>query len=112
MENSLSNLRFNEKVTLTGVYTKSIIANRGPGEHQGHYKVIINDTLEVILLPPYHQEAIRPEEEVQLYEGKKVIVTGIISERTLLSRPSLESQPQSINIPCFVTIDDIHLVEE
>ena len=109
MKNQLTDFQFNEKTALTGVYAKSVIAQRGEGVHQGHYKIIVNDTLEVILLPPYHKEAVRPQKEVKEFEGKRVTVTGTILSNTALSKPSLESQPQTINMPCFVTIESINL---
>ncbi len=101
-----------EKVTLTGVYTKSSLTKKGEGKHYGHYKIVVNDTLEVNLLPPYYKEAIRSTEEVQKFEGKKVVVTGIITENTTLSEPSLENQPLTVSVPCFITIESIRLSEE
>ena len=112
MQNNNTGLQFNKKVTLTGTYVKSTISKRGQGDHHGHYKIIVNDSLEVILLPPYLKEAVRPKEEVQRFEGKKVTVTGIIRENTAFSEPSLENQPITVNIPCFITIESIHLAKE
>jgi hypothetical protein len=112
MQNNNSNFQFNKKVTLTGTYVKSTLSKRGEGEHPGHYKIIVNDSMEVILLPPYLKEAVRPKEEVQRFEGKKVIVTGIIVENTAFSEPSLEDQPLTVNIPCFITIESIGLAKE
>ncbi len=112
MQNNNTHFQFNTKVTLTGTYVKSTISKRGQGDHPGHYKIIVNDSLEVILLPPYLKEAVRPKEEAQSFEGKKVIVTGIILENTAFSEPSLENQPITVNIPCFITIESIHLAKE
>lgn len=112
MQNGDIDFQFNETATLTGFYVKSILSKRGEGEHTGHYKIVVNDTLEVILLPPYLKEAIRPEKEFQKFEGKKVTVTGIITEDTSFSEPSLEEQPVSVDIPCFITIVSIHLAKE
>ena len=52
------------------------------------------------------------EKEFQKFEGKKVTVTGIITEDTSFSEPSLEEQPVSVDIPCFITIASIHLAKE
>lgn len=112
MQDNTTDFQFNTEVTLTGIYTKSILSKRDQAEHIGHYKIIVNDTLEVILLPPYLKESIRPKEEVESFEGKKVTVTGIILENTSVSEPSLENQPLSVNIPCFITIESIHLADE
>ncbi len=112
MQNNNSDFQFNKEVTLTGIYVKSTISKMGPGDHLGHYKIIVNDSLEVILLPPYLKEAVRPKEEVQSFEGKKVSVTGIILENTAFSKPSLENQPIAVNIPCFITIESIDLAKE
>ena len=112
MQNDILDFEFNKEVTLTGLYTKSSIAKRGEALHTGHYKIVVNDTLEVILLQPYKKEAIRKKEEVESFEGKKVTVTGIIMAKTTLSAPSLENRPASVNIPCFITIESIELAEQ
>ena len=100
---------FNEVNSVSGVYAKSILAQRGEGEHAGHYKIVVNDTLEIALLPPYRAEAIRPKEEVARMEGKRVRVTGVVSKRTHMSKPSIDAQPLSVSMPCFTTIDSIEL---
>lgn len=105
-------IRLNESTTITGTYVKSILSKRDQGDHHGHYKIVVDDSLEVILLPPYRDEALRPEEEVRNFEGKRVSVTGIVSEHTTLSKPSLEDQPLSVDIPCFITIESIGLAKE
>ena len=112
MQNNSTSLQFNKKVALTGIYAKSTISKRGQADHTGHYKIIVNDTLEVNLLPPYLKEAVRPKEEVQSFEGKRVIVEGIILEKTAFSEPSLQDQPITVNIPCFITIESIRLAKE
>lgn len=111
MQNT-SAIEFNKEVTLIGTYTKSFLSKKENKDHSGHYKIIINDSLEVNLLPPYHKEAERPEDEVQKFEGKKVAVTGVVSKNTSLSEPSLENQPLKVDIPCFVTIESIRLANE
>ncbi|EJL75836.1 hypothetical protein PMI13_00232 [Chryseobacterium populi] len=107
-----TDLQYNKEVTLTGTYTKSTLVKRGMAGHSGHYKIVINNYMEVNLLPPYHKESVRPEEEVEKFEGKKVAVTGIITQTTAFSEPSLEDQPLTVNIPCFITIKSIRLAEE
>jgi hypothetical protein len=112
MQNNNDKLQFNKKVTLEGTYVKSILSKRGQGDHLGHFKIIVNDSLEVILFPPYHKESMRPKKEVQNFEGKKVIITGIILENTAFSEPSLENQPLTVNIPCFISIESIQLAKK
>ena len=112
MQNNNTEIQYNTKVTMTGTYVKSTLSTRGEGNHSGLYKLKINDSLEVNLLPPYHKEAVRPKDEVHSFEGKNVIVTGIILRNTAFSEPSLENQPLAVNIPCFITIDSIHLAKE
>lgn len=112
MENKNIGLQYDKKVTLSGIYTKSILSKKGQAGHTGHYKIIVNDSVEVILLPPYLKEAVRSKEEVRRFEGKRVSVTGIISKSTFLSAPSLEDQPLTVNIPCFIEIESIHLAKE
>ena len=112
MQNDSTDFKFNEKTTLTGRYVKSTISKRGQGDDTGHYKIIVNDSLEVNLLPPYLKEAVRPKEEVQNFEGKKVTVTGVILKHTAFSEPSLEQQPLTVDTPCFINIESIHLAKE
>jgi hypothetical protein len=112
MQNNSIDFKFNERVTLIGVYTKSIISKRDKKDHHGHYKIIVNDSLEVNLLPPYLKEALRPKKEVQSFEGEKVVVTGVILKNTAFSEPSLENQPLTVSVPCFITIESIHLAKE
>jgi hypothetical protein len=111
MQDNNADVQFNKKVTITGMYAKSNIAKRGAADNSGHYKIIVNESLEVILLPPYLKEAVRPTEEVKNFEGKKVTVTGIIMANTAFSEPSLENQPITVNIPCFITIESIELAK-
>ncbi len=112
MQKNNTEIQYNTKVTITGTYVKSTLSTKGEGNHSGLYKLKINDSLEVNLLPPYHKEAVRPKEEVQRFEGKNVIVTGIILRNTAFSEPSLENQPLTVNIPCFITIESIHLANK
>ena len=105
-------LKFNEMVTVTGTYTRSTLSKVGQGGDSKYFKIVVNDSLEIILLPPYLKEALRSKEEILRFEGKKVTVTGIILERTPLSKPSLEQQPLTVDIPCFITIESIMLAKE
>ena len=108
-QNGSSMIEYNQKVTLTGKYVRSVMSRKDQAEHAGHYKIIVNNMLEVNLLPPYLEDAVRPKEEVKKFEGKTVAVTGIILQHTALSKPSLEYQPQTVDVPCFITIESIHL---
>lgn len=111
MQNN-TDLQYNKEVTLTGTYTKSTLIKRGTANHSGHYKIVVNNYLEVNLLPPYRKESVRSEEEAEKFEGKKVAVTGIITQTTSFSEPSLENQPLTVNIPCFISIESIRLAED
>ena len=112
MEDNTVDFEFYKEVTLTGIYTESTLLKRGEDSAKGYFKIVVNDTLEVTLLPPYDQKAIRPTEEVEKYKGKRVTVTGIIVEDTELDETtSIEEQPLSVNIPCFITIESITLAD-
>ncbi len=112
MENQTTEFEYGKSAVLIGTYVKSIVSQKDDAEHLGHYKIIVNDSLEVNLLPPYLAEAVRPKEEIEKFEEKKVKVMGIIVENTALSAPSLEDQPLSVDIPCFITIESIQLAKE
>lgn len=109
----VSKLKFGEEVTLEGVYVKSYIyMGLDPGSHQGLYQLRVNDTLSVMLLEPYQEKAVRPQEEVTCFENKKVKVTGFILEETILCPPEDDDELNCNGIlrPCFTTIKDIRLV--
>jgi len=106
-------IKYNEINTVTGLYVKSVLAQKSEiEEHFGHYKLIVNDSLEIILLPPYDPISIRPQEEVQRMEGKFVKVSGVIMDKTYMEKPTLDNDPQYMAKPCFITIDKIGLVNE
>lgn len=105
----LNELKFGQTATLMGVYTKNVIAQKTPSQHRGLYKIVVNDTLEVMLLPPYEKAAVRLEAEVARFEGKKVIVTGRIEEITSVYDPLKEEDPPLVWIPNFATIERISL---
>ncbi|EAY29651.1 hypothetical protein [Microscilla marina] len=92
-----------------GVYTKNVIAQKAPGKHIGLYKIVVNDTLEVMLLPPYEKAALRSPTEVKRFEGQKVVVTGRIEEVTSVYDPLKEEDPPLVWIPNFATIEKICL---
>jgi hypothetical protein len=75
----------------------------------GMYKIEVNDSLSIILYPPYDPRSKRSADEIENFEGKKVEVTGIISAKTYLNEPSLNAAPQAVSIPCFVEIRSIKL---
>lgn len=102
---------YNNVNSITGIYSKAIVSQKNTSEHSGIYKIVTSDSLEIILLPPYMEESKRPTNEILKFEGKKVIVRGIIVEQTDLSEPTIEKQPLSVNIPCFITINEIKLAE-
>ncbi len=101
--------RLKEEVTLTGTYTKAFLAKKNSTPHMGYYKLVVSDSFEVNLLPPYKKEAKRPLDEVNRLEGKLVSVTGIVVGETAFSEPSLEIQPQTVSTPCFIEIKSITL---
>lgn len=104
-------LVFNQETSIVGIYQKCILSKRQEATHQGYYKIIVNDQLEIVLLPPYEKEAKRPADEVQQFEGKKVRVTGVVEEETYMEEPSLDYDVLTVDIPCFASIKSIELIE-
>lgn len=102
-----------ETVAIEGVYTKSIVAVK-PGSNifSGRYKLQVNDSLDIIILPPYKKGSVRPQEEVERFEGKRVVITGVVESNTYLSEPSLENSPQTVSIPCFISVEKIELLND
>ncbi|HEY8401455.1 MAG TPA: hypothetical protein VIK89_09350 [Cytophagaceae bacterium] len=101
-----------KEITVTGIY-KPVSLHQKPGktEYTGHYKIEVNDSLSVILLPPYNPESKRPSEEVKKYEGKKVKVTGIVTDKTYMEAPSIDNAPLTLSTPSFTEIKSIELAE-
>jgi hypothetical protein len=99
-----------KEVTIIGTYKKAFLnQDERNTEFYGQYKIEVNDSLSVILYPPYDQESKRSEDEIKNLEGKKVKVIGTISDITYLNEPSLEEPSQTVSIPCFVKIRFIKL---
>ena len=109
MNDKKFDIQYYQTNTLTGIYSKCILSQKGEGEHLGHYMLVVNDNLSITLLPPYLPESKRPQAEVARLEGKKVQVTGMITPQTNLSAPTRETQPLSLSMPCFISIDSIAL---
>ncbi|MBO9701821.1 MAG: hypothetical protein J7604_16560 [Sporocytophaga sp.] len=97
-------------LTVVGTY-KPVSLNQKPGtvEYSGHYKIEVNDTLSIVLLPPYNSESKRPTDEIQKFEGKRVKVSGIISDKTYMEPPSIQNAPLTLSLPCFTEIKSIEL---
>lgn len=105
-------IEYNKLNTVTGIYKKAFYNRKEPARHQGYYKIKVNDRLEINLLPPYDVKAVRPLSEATRLEGKTVRVRGIIVEETFMEKPDLNGSVQSLQMPCFVSIESIELVEE
>lgn len=111
MEHQHTVLQEGAMVTLKGVYTKSVMSQKPGNNSYGHYKIVVNDTLSVNLLPPYEKESVRPEPEVAEMEGKLVEVAGVFSDRTYMEQPGIDHDAQWVNTPCFTSIEHIRLVK-
>lgn len=101
-----------KELTVVGIY-KPVSLNQKSGKEDflGHYQIVVNDTLSIVLLPPYKPESKRPSEEVKKFNGKKVMVVGVISDKTYMEAPSLENAPLTVSIPCFTEIISMELAE-
>lgn len=106
----LRKFKYGQKATLVGVYAKEIFHKRAPIE--GYYKIVVNDTMSVLLLQPYMKEALRSKKEVRRFFGKKVMVTGVVRDYSLMHDPEEDEEPPIFIAPCFESIEDIRLAEE
>ncbi|MCR6640641.1 MAG: hypothetical protein NVV82_16975 [Sporocytophaga sp.] len=97
-------------LTVVGTYKPvSLSQKSGTEVHSGHYKIEVNDTLSIVLLPPYNPESKRPSDEVQKFEGKRVKVNGTISDKTYMEPPFIGKEPLTLSLPCFTEIKSIEL---
>lgn len=97
-----------KSVTVTGVYMKSKLAVKPDfSAFSGRYKLVVNDSIEIVILPPHDNASIRSKEEVEQFENKRVRITGTISTHTYLEKPSLDNSSQTVSIPCFTSVEKI-----
>lgn len=101
-----------KELTIAGIY-KPACLNQKPGrtEYNGHYKIEVSDSLSVLLLPPYNPQSKRAADEVSRFEGKKVKVTGYVTDKTFMEEPTLDNAPLTLSLPCFTEIKKIEIVE-
>jgi hypothetical protein len=100
-----------EIVHVEGTYTSCALAKwPQEGIPAGRYCIQVNNDLQVLLLPPYREESVRPETEVEEYAGKRVRATGVIRAKTYMEMPTLEREPLAVSIPCFSEIHRIELI--
>jgi hypothetical protein len=77
----------------------------GAPQYHGHVVIQLEDGSVVMLYPIWHPESIRPQTEIEAFDGKLVTVTG----RVFLEAPNVsEQQPaQNLMLPCLMDIAEI-----
>jgi hypothetical protein len=94
-----------ERATVLGRYRSIVAPRKGPplpGAPKDRAVIVLNDGIEVFLEPMDSPNAVRPAEERQQFEGKKVRVTGTAYR-------IMPSQGESLIAPC---ICDVSLIVE
>ena len=95
------------EVRVVGIYQQADIRKRPipPAVYRGNVKIVLNSSGGILLYPMWHPDAIRYPEEIERYEGQRVIVTG----RVVPEAPGDPRGAATLIGPCFVTVDTIEL---
>ena len=109
---TLEDIRQNDGslVTCKGHYRqhdvrKGVRYSRSTPSYHGHVLIQLEDGTGVMLYPIWHQESIRPQVEIDAFDGKLVTVTGWI----YLTAPNMSKQQpaQNLMLPCLMDIEEI-----
>ncbi|WP_017663610.1 hypothetical protein [Baaleninema simplex] len=97
------------EVRVVGVYQRTMVRTPRPGPpievYLGNFEIGLDSRGGILLYPMWHPDAIRPAEEIERYEGQRVVVTGRVVPRA----PDDPSYAATLIGPCFMTVDRIEL---
>ena len=94
-----------QPVRLVGRYVQQDVRMmpRPPARHIGHVALVLDDDTAVLLAPTWHSNAIRPKDEIQQLEGKRVIATGTLHEKA----PANPEGAANLEMPCLLPVDSV-----
>jgi len=71
------------QVRLVGTYTEldARMKQAPPPVYAGHVAIVLGDGSQVTLLPVWHKDALRPEDEIAQLRGQQVEVVGTVFKR-------------------------------
>lgn len=71
------------QVRLVGTYTEldARMKQEPPPVYAGHVAIVLGDGSQVTLLPVWHKDALRPEDEIARLRGQQVEVVGTVFKR-------------------------------
>jgi hypothetical protein len=94
-----------QRAAVEGRYRQIDVRMRQKGDpvYAGHAAVMLDDGTEVTLEPVWAEEAIRPAEEIERYDGERVRVTGIVHEQA----PEPPEPAASLMSPCVHPVEAV-----
>ena len=95
-----------QKIRVIGEYQQIDIRRRPtpPVQYRGNAIVILDDGGFISLYPMWHPDAIRPKDEIERFEGRRVIITG----RAVSVAHPPDARGGRID-PSFLSVDSIEL---
>jgi hypothetical protein len=97
-----------ERVSVRGIYSLIDSGKHDadqPPVYDGHAVIILEDGTRVLLEPLGSPNSIRPEEEINRFAGRMVVVTGVLTKLP----PPQPDHPQDAVMPCITKIEEIRL---
>lgn len=92
-----------KQVRLQGTYVEAVQSARPDATPVGHVAVKLADGTEVAFLPPWHDDALRPEAEVAAMAGKRVEVVGMLRSRIPQKDPNAPPAASRV-MPCIIDV--------
>lgn len=96
-----------QEVLIQGVYEQMDVRLRaaGPPVHEGHASLVLEDTTTLLLEPVWHADAKRSADEIARFEGKAVIVRGVVHRVA----PQGAGTHKNLVMPCITPVVSITL---
>lgn len=97
-----------ETVRLIGDYEQMDVRMRtsDPPVYRGHAAIRLDDGTRILLEPIWDKNAIRTEEEIARFEGKRVAVVGMLFP---VAPDNFDRVEANLRMPCLSDIESIEL---
>ncbi len=89
-----------QDVIVRGTYVETVMSARPDALPTGHVAVQLADGLEVLVLVPWHADALRPKDQVARLAGKPVAVAGHLAGQI----PEQHKGAAQRLMPCLTTV--------
>ncbi len=98
-----------DRGVVVGVYHQADVrqAPAGDPEFDGHAAVRLEDGIDVFLEPTWSEQALRPAEEIERCDGKRVRASGVVHAQA----PEPPEPVAAIVSPCLHPVEAVDLAE-